>query len=141
MDQLERFNPLGEVTADERSRIAFGKAGVRRDDRYAVSVGDDGSILLTPLVTIPKRELLVWENEQVRTSLARALAQSAAGETVDLGDFTHYSDRPDDGVLGSRALQAPVHRRGRRRPAGPTRARPPREEAQEGSEASGSPAA
>jgi len=97
VDQLERFNPLGEVTADERSRIAFGKAGVRRDDRYAVSVGDDGSILLTPLVTIPKRELLVWENEQVRTSLARALAQSAAGETVDLGDFTHYPDRPDDG--------------------------------------------
>ena len=64
---------------------------------YAVSVSDEGSILLTPLVTIPKRELLVWENEQVRPSLARALAQSAAGETVDLGDFTHYPDRPDDG--------------------------------------------
>jgi len=89
---LSGFNPLGEVSADERSRIAFGKAGVRRDDRYAVAVNDDGDILLTPLVTIPKRELLVWENELVRASLGRGLAQSAAGETVDLGDFSQFAD-------------------------------------------------
>lgn len=92
MEQLQGYRLMGEVTADERSRIAFGKAGVRRDDRYAVAVGEDGSILLTPLVTIPKRELLVWADEQLRESLARGLAQSAAGETVDLGDFTQYTD-------------------------------------------------
>ncbi len=95
MGQLEGFTPIGEVIADERARIAFGKAGVRRDDRYAVGVSDDGSILLTPLVTIPRRELLVWENEQLRASLARGLAQSAAGETVDLGDFAQYVDGED----------------------------------------------
>lgn len=89
------FTPVGEVTADERSRIAFGKAGVRRDDRYAVAVNEDGEILLTPLVSVPKRELLVWEDELVRVSLGRGLAQSAANETVDLGDFTQYADDPD----------------------------------------------
>ena len=92
MEQLARFTPMGEVTADERARIAFGKAGVRRDDRYAIAVGEDGSILLTPLVTIPKRELLVWENAKMRESLARGLAESARGETVDLGDFTQFAD-------------------------------------------------
>lgn len=86
------FQPLGEVVADERSRMTFGKAGVRRDDRYAIAVNDDGEILLTPLTTIPKRELIVWEDAQLRASLARGLAQSAAGEAVELGDFTQYVD-------------------------------------------------
>lgn len=95
MEAVNGFVPLGEVSADERSRIAFGKAGVRRDDRYAIAVNDTGDILLTPLVTIPKRELLVWEDEQIRASLAAGLAQSAAGDVVDLGDFTQYLDTDD----------------------------------------------
>jgi hypothetical protein len=98
MEQLTGFTPAGEVTADERGRIAFGKAGVRRDDRYAIAVGEDGSILLTPLVSIPKRELIVWEHVQLRESLARGLAQSAAGETVDMGDFSQFAGDDDDGA-------------------------------------------
>ena len=95
MTQGMIFKPVGEVSADERARIAFGKAGVRRDDRYAVAVADDGSILLTPLVSVPKRELLVWEDERLRASLARGLAESAAGDTVDLGDFVRYADEEE----------------------------------------------
>jgi hypothetical protein len=90
------FTPVGEVVADDRARIPAGKAGVRRDDRYAVAVNEDGSILLTPLVSVAKRELLVWENEIVRASLARGLAQSAAGQTEDLGDFSEYLDEEDN---------------------------------------------
>ena len=95
MTQGMIFKPVGEVSADERARIAFGKAGVRRDDRYAVAVADDGSILLTPLVSVPKRELLVWEDERLRASLARGLAENAAGDTVDLGDFARYADEEE----------------------------------------------
>jgi hypothetical protein len=47
---------------------------------------------MTPPVSTPERELLVWEHQQLRESLARGLAQSAAGETVDLGDFTQFAD-------------------------------------------------
>jgi hypothetical protein len=90
------FRTLGEVSADERARIAFGKAGVRRDDRYAVAVNEEGQILLTPLVSIPKRELLVWENELVRAALGRALDQSAAGETTERGDFSRFVAVEDD---------------------------------------------
>lgn len=92
MSNLNQFVPLGEVVADDRARISFGKAGVRRDDRYAVSMNDDGAILLTPLVSVPKRELLVWESQLVRESLARALSQSAAGETHAIGDFEQFAD-------------------------------------------------
>ncbi|AZZ48421.1 hypothetical protein C5C31_12560 [Rathayibacter rathayi] len=90
MDTTHKFVPVGEAVADERARIAFGRAGVRRDDRYAVAVSDDGEILLTPLVSIPKRELLVWENEQIRGAVSRGLLESAANDTVELGDFTGY---------------------------------------------------
>lgn len=86
------FRPVCEVAADDRARIAFGKAGVRRDDRYAVAVSEDGEILLTPLATIPKRELIVWEDELLRTSLARGLQESANGAVQDLGDFTQFLD-------------------------------------------------
>jgi len=48
----------------------------------------------------------VWENEQLRASLARGLAQSAAGETVDLGDFSqawrifwHYGSGADETTI------------------------------------------
>lgn len=73
------FEPVAEVTADERARIAFGRAGVRRNDRFLVSTRSTGEILLTPLASIPKRELLVWENEELRTSLLRGLADVTQG--------------------------------------------------------------
>ena len=97
METRSTFESLGEVVADERSRIAFGKAGVRKDDRYAVAVNEDGEILLTPLASIPKRELLVWEDADLRASLARGLEQSAQGELVSLGSFARYVDEGDEG--------------------------------------------
>ena len=90
------FKNVGEAVADERGRLPLGKSGVRKDDRYAVAVNDDGQILLTPLVSIPRRELIVWEDQLLRESLARGLAEAAAGETVDLGSFAEYLDDAED---------------------------------------------
>jgi len=84
------FRPVTEVTADERARIAVANAGVRKDDRYAVSVNDEGVILLVPVASIPKRELFVWENDQLRASLFRGLADAAEGKLRRL-------DWPTDG--------------------------------------------
>lgn len=80
MTTLDGFDPIAEVTADDRSRIAFGRAGVRPSSRYAVFAGPDGSLLLTPLASIPARELLVWENAELRASLYRGLAEAAEGQ-------------------------------------------------------------
>lgn len=96
MMKYDGFKPAGEVVADERARLAFGKAGVRREDRFAIAVNDEGEILLTPLVTIPKRELFVWENELVREDLAKGLRESNDGMVSDLGDFTQYVDVEDE---------------------------------------------
>lgn len=93
----DSFHAVGEAVADERGRLPMGKSGVRKDDRYAVSVADDGRILLTPLVSIPRRELIIWEDQALRESLARGLAQAAAGELEDLGTFQDALDETDGG--------------------------------------------
>ena len=93
MTTLAGFTPVTEVQADDRSRIAFGKAGVPKNGRYAVSISADGSILLTPLASIPARELIVWENDELRMALARGLAQAAEGQVKRLDWVT---EDPDD---------------------------------------------
>lgn len=96
MTLLDGFQAVGEVVADDRRRIAFGKIGVRENERYAVSKNADGEILLTPLVSIPARELVVWENDELRASLARGLADVAAGNTVRLDWVTADPDADDE---------------------------------------------
>ena len=77
MGALPGFEPVAEVAADDRARIAFGRAGVHRNDRFLVSTRSTGEILLTPLASIPKRELLVWEDDALRESLLRGLADAS----------------------------------------------------------------
>ncbi|MHB8296374.1 MAG: hypothetical protein ACYDH5_17530 [Acidimicrobiales bacterium] len=81
------FDPISEVAADERARIAFGRAGVRHNDRFLVSARASGEILLTPIASIPKRELLVWENDELRRSLLRGLGDSAEGRITRRDDL------------------------------------------------------
>lgn len=92
MTTLEGFVPVAEVTADERARVAVGRAGARKNERYAVAKNADGAILLTPLASIPKRELLVWENEELRASLFRGLADAAEGKVRPLSWVTDGED-------------------------------------------------
>jgi len=58
-----------------------------RDDRFLVSRGTAGEIPLTPMASIPRRELLVWENGALRESLLRGLGDAAAGRVAARDDF------------------------------------------------------
>lgn len=94
MSALAGFEPVAEVAADDRARIAFGRAGVRRNDRFLVSTRSTGEILLTPLASIPKRELLVWENDALREPLLRGLAEASEGRVSQRDDLLEdNSDR------------------------------------------------
>ncbi|MGI8576626.1 MAG: hypothetical protein ACR2KG_01645 [Nocardioidaceae bacterium] len=79
MSALVGFEPVAEVAADDRGRIAFGRAGVHRNDRFLVSISPSGEILLSPLASIPRRELLVWEDQALRESLLRGMADASRG--------------------------------------------------------------
>ncbi|UOX85304.1 hypothetical protein MUY14_26305 [Amycolatopsis sp. FBCC-B4732] len=96
MTTIEGFQPVNEVAADNRGRVALGKAGANSDDRYAVSRNSEGAILLTPLASIPRRELLVWENDELRASLFRGLAEVAEGKARALDWVTSDVDLTED---------------------------------------------
>ena len=80
METHSNFHPAGEVVADERSRIAFGKTGVRKDDRYAVAVNDDGEILLTTSYGSPPGAPRLGERGRPRRA-SRAGCSRALPET------------------------------------------------------------
>lgn len=87
MSTLAGFEPVAEVTADDRARIAFGRSGVHHNDRFLVSTRSSGEILLTPLASIPKRELLIWEDDALRESLLRGLADASHGRVSSQDDL------------------------------------------------------
>lgn len=91
-DFESRFEVVGESEADARGRVALGRAGARPGRRYQVRSDDDGVIVLTPVVSIPEREMLAWENPHLAEQVRGAVADAEAGRTVDLGDFTRYAD-------------------------------------------------
>ena len=61
-----------------------------------VSTSDDGAILLTPMASIPARELLVWENAEVRESLMRGLLEVSLGRTRRRDDLLEDVDLADE---------------------------------------------
>ncbi|MGH3679684.1 MAG: hypothetical protein ACRDT2_05400 [Natronosporangium sp.] len=83
---------VGESEADSRGRVALSRAGARPGRRYQVRSDDDGVIVLVPVVSIPEREMQVWEDPKLAEQVRGAVADAEAGRTVDLGDFTQYAD-------------------------------------------------
>jgi hypothetical protein len=51
----------------------------------------DGVLLLTPVVSIPERELIVWERPALAERIRTGIAETQTGRTVDVGDFTGYA--------------------------------------------------
>jgi hypothetical protein len=44
-----------------------------------MSARPSGDILLTPVASTPKREMIVWENEALRASLQLGIAEAESG--------------------------------------------------------------
>jgi hypothetical protein len=94
-DFAAHLEMVGESQADAHGRVALGRAGARPGPRYQVRADDEGVIMLTPVVSIPERETLAWENPQIAEQVRGAVADAEAGRTVDLGDFTQYAGGED----------------------------------------------
>jgi hypothetical protein len=79
---------------DGTGRLSLGKD--RAGEQYQVNEASDGTIILTPVAMIPKRELWLWNNPEALASVKRGLDQSARGETKSLGSFAQYIDDADE---------------------------------------------
>lgn len=73
-----------QVSADDRSRLALGKSGVGAYENFFVTVFETGHIVLTPVVSIPKNELPLWNDAHFMDSLTRGISQAISGQTKSL---------------------------------------------------------
>lgn len=79
---------------DTSGRLSLGREKV--GGHYEIVEAEDGTITLTPVAVIPQREVWLHRNPAARASVAQGLADSAAGRTLDGGDFSRYLDEPDE---------------------------------------------
>ena len=90
------FEVVTETEVDSRGRVSLGRAGAEPGRRYRVARNVDGVLLLTPVVSIPERELIAWESPALAERIRTGIAEAQAGRTVDLGDFTGYATDTDE---------------------------------------------
>ncbi|MFJ9460907.1 hypothetical protein ACIRST_38290 [Kitasatospora sp. NPDC101447] len=95
--QSEEFETVAETEVDSRGRVSLGRAGAKPGRRYRVESNPDGVLLLTPVVSIPEREMQVWTDPLLAERIRVGIEQAQRGETVDLGDFSEYLDQEEDG--------------------------------------------
>lgn len=91
----EEFEVVTEAEVDPRGRLSLGRAGATPGRRYRVESNVDGVLILTPVVSIPERELAVWTDPDTQQRILRGLEQAAAGTTHDLGDFAQFLDEDE----------------------------------------------
>ena len=90
------FDVITETEVDSRGRVSLGRAGAEPGRRYRVARNIDGVLLLTPVVSIPERELIVWENPALAERIRTGITEAQSGRTVDLGDFIGYVTNTDE---------------------------------------------
>ncbi|MFG2910881.1 hypothetical protein ACGF13_38275 [Kitasatospora sp. NPDC048286] len=93
--EREEFETVAETEVDSRGRVSLGRAGAKPGRRYRVESNPDGVLLLTPVVSIPEREMQVWTDPLLAERIRAGIEQAQRGETADLGDFSKYLDQED----------------------------------------------
>lgn len=79
------------ITLDPRRRISFAKIGRKEHTQYLVTEYPDGTVVLTPAVTIPESELRALADPDIRAALERARTPSKV-EARKRGSFARYAD-------------------------------------------------
>jgi hypothetical protein len=92
----EEFEVVAETEVDTRGRVSLGRAGAKPGRRYRVESNVDGVLVLTPVVSIPEREMAVWRDPELAERIRRGIDEAKAGKTVDVGDFSQYLAEDDE---------------------------------------------
>lgn len=96
MTANEGFEVVAEAEVDTRGRVSLGRAGAKPGRRYRIESNVDGVLVLTPVVSIPEREMAVWRDPELAASIRRGYEQAERGETIDRGDFSQYLAEDDE---------------------------------------------
>jgi len=84
-----------EVVLDERRRTSLAKVGRKVDARYLVEEFPDGTLILTPAVTVSAAEFSALADPKLRAAIDRA-ADLKGVKLRRRGSFRHYADDEDE---------------------------------------------
>lgn len=96
MRESEEYEVVAETEVDARGRVSLGRAGAKPGRRYRIESNIDGVLILTPVVSIPEREMVVWRNPDLAAEIREGIKEAQAGKTVNLGDFSQYLEDDED---------------------------------------------
>ena len=82
------------VRPDAKGRITLGNLA-KGISSFRVHSEEGGKIILEPFVEIPAREHWIFKNPEALAALEQGLADSAAGRTHYMGDFSQYANDED----------------------------------------------
>ena len=80
----------GSIKADSKGRVILGAEFSGKN--YRVSKCATGEILLTPVATIPERDMWLYKNPHALAMFHQGLADAAAGKVSAGEDFSRYAD-------------------------------------------------
>ena len=92
----ERFVAVDVKTVDAKKRMNLGEKVLKRMgpqssiDAYKIFVGEDGDILLRPVVTVPSREAWIYKNKEVVESIRQGLAEAGEGKLKRVKNLKEY---------------------------------------------------
>ena len=93
----EKFKPAGSTTLDSKKRITIGKKILEEEplksmeiDGFEVFIGDEGDILLKPLVNIPSRELWIHQNPEILKSVQKGIRDIKEGRVTRIKDLDKF---------------------------------------------------
>lgn len=78
------------VRADDKGRVILGHKFSGKQFRVLVSA--DGDVLLTPVTTIPEREIWLYKNPEALMLFHKGLAEAAAGKVTPAEDFSQFAN-------------------------------------------------
>lgn len=78
----EEFKAVGVKSLDSKNRLNIGEKILRhlRVDAFKVFIGEEGDILLRPVVNIPSREAWIYQNPDVLKRIQNGLKDAQEGK-------------------------------------------------------------
>ena len=94
----EKFIPVGTKTIDSKSRLTLGRrilklvAAQTGVEEFQIFYGEDGDILLRPMVSIPSKEAWIYRNPEVLKAIREGLAEAKEGKLEKVKDLDEFLD-------------------------------------------------
>ncbi|MBM3252835.1 MAG: hypothetical protein FJZ16_01100 [Candidatus Omnitrophica bacterium] len=92
----EKFVPLGIKTIDSKNRITLGEKILKlitaqtRANEFQIFYGEEGDILLRPMVSIPSKEVWVYRNPEVFKRIRQGLTEAKEGKVEKAKDIDKF---------------------------------------------------